>query len=117
MKDWGWGVGGNAREGQELPTATGLLVRGEPSSHPGQDLQASGALTAPNPKRKAWVSFQDLGPPGSRTARGSQHGETKGAQEDEAVRTVGSPGGEGLTGRGQRREDSKGRSEAAAGRH
>lgn len=68
MKEWGGGA--NAREGQGLPTPTGLLVRHQPLSHLGQDLQASGAHTAPNPERKAWVSFQDPGPPGSRTAEG-----------------------------------------------
>ena len=52
-----WGGGANAREGQGLPTPTGLLVRHQPLSHLGQDLQASGAHTAPNPERKAWVSL------------------------------------------------------------
>lgn len=78
----GLGVGGNAREGQELPTATGLLpVRVSPRP-PRTGLAGFWGTHGTKPKR---------GKPGSpsrtldlrfRTARGSQHSETKGAQEE-----------------------------------
>ena len=65
---WGWKCLGGSRAAH--PHGMGVLVRHQLLSHLGQDLQASGAHMAPNPERKAWVSFQDPGPPGSRTAKG-----------------------------------------------
>lgn len=109
MKEWGGGA--NAREGQGLPSPTGLLVRHQPLSHLGQDLQASGGTHGTKPREESlgllpgpWTSrFQDSR--GPHLERNMER--LKVCREDEAVRTVASPGGEGLTGRRQRRADLK----------